>query len=240
MRWEKRAIIYIDKLCHEKWQDLAKLKISAARTLDLQSKKLSKTQAKYSSCEALLEQSAFNTNRNGILINAEKIFPELITDLLTAGHKIRFSAPGNSMYPTICNNDIVTVMPIKTASIAIGDIILYRHKSGVAAHRVVRIENKGDYQAHSRFSASSLPQRTRVCSAPKTEYHFHFFLRGDPATAFDDIVCTDQILGKIFSIERNGCFINPDCFRIRLNLLARIIASCLKKFLIRSKSSNPK
>jgi len=69
-------------------------------------------------------------------------FEHVCTELLVDGHGVKFRSPGNSMYPTIRNGDVITVMPIETASITIGDIILYRHKSGVTAHRVIRIAKR--------------------------------------------------------------------------------------------------
>ena len=51
--------------------------------MNLNSDSLSKNRAKRSSSETLIKRSAPNTNRNGVLINGAKIFPELISDLLT-------------------------------------------------------------------------------------------------------------------------------------------------------------
>jgi signal peptidase I len=162
----------------------------------------------------LIKRSAPDTDRNGVWINGAKIFPELISDLLTDGRKVQFRAPGDSMYPTICDGDVITVMPIETASITIGDIILYRHKSGVAAHRVVRTENKSD----SHFRSSDLSP------------HHYFILRGDAAVVFDDPVSADQILGKVTFIEREGHRIDPYARRAIIRYKARRLAARFKKF----------
>ena len=100
---------------------------------------LPKVKAKRSSSETLLERSAHKSNKNEVWINAEPIFPNLICDLLADGHSVKFFAPGDSMYPTIRDGDEITVAPIEAASIITGDIILYREKSGVTAHRVMRV-----------------------------------------------------------------------------------------------------
>jgi hypothetical protein len=119
--------------------------------LNLESETLSKTRAKRSSSETLLKRSAPDAEWNGLWIDNIDLFSELLEETLNCGHSIRFRSPGNSMYPTICEGDAITVMPIETASISIGDIILYRHKSGVTAHRVIRITKRDAH--HSQHSA---------------------------------------------------------------------------------------
>ena len=67
------------------------------------------SEPKRSSSEALLKRSAPDANR----IDGAKIFPDLISDLLTNGHRVKFRAPGYSMHPTILHEDVITVEPIK-------------------------------------------------------------------------------------------------------------------------------
>ena len=178
------------------------------------------TQAQRSSTEMFCRRNAPDANKNGIWIDAEQIFPELISDLLSDGHIIRFVAPGDSMYPTICDGDIVTVAPIKAASVSTGDIILYRHKSGLAAHRVLRIIKHCN--EHSRSDPKDLKNR------PSSET-LHIILRGDAAVVFDEPVTAAQVLGRVTRVERQGRRIDPYSFKAIICFKARRIIARLKK-----------
>ena len=181
----------------------------------------SKTRAKRSSSETLLKRSAPDAEWNGLWIDNTDLFSELLEETLNRGHSIRFRAPGDSMYPTICEGDVITVMPIETASITIGDIILYRHKSGVTAHRVIRITKRDAH--HSQHSALR-PQTSDL--RPQS----YFILRGDAAVVFDDPVSADQILGKVSFVERNGRRIDPYTRRAKILFSTRRLASRLRRF----------
>ncbi len=135
-------------------------------------------------------------------------FKQVCVELLREGHGVKFRAPGGSMYPTICNGDLITVAPINPHDIVVSDIILYRHDYCVVAHRVVDIE---------------APQS----SALSTQHCFR--LRGDAAINDDDPVHADQILGEVVSIERNGRLLNPYCLRLKLLYKARRLAVRLKR-----------
>jgi hypothetical protein len=125
------------------------------------------------------------------------------------------------MYPAICDGDVITVMPIETASIIIGDIILYRHKYGVIAHRVIRIAKKDAH--HSQHSAPKLQ------SSDPSPHHL-FFLRGDAAVVSDEPVSADQILGKVTLVERDGRHIDPYTRSAIIRSKARRLAARFKKF----------
>lgn len=159
-------------------------------------------------------------NRNDVWLDETKVVPELISHLLAEGHAVRFSAPGDSMYPTICDGDIITVAPVKTASVTTGDIILYRHKSGVAAHRVVRIAKNGRF--HSGH-VSPEPQTT------DQSLQSYYILRGDAAVVFDDPVICGQVLGKVTLVERQGRRIDPYSLKATIYFKARRIAVRFKK-----------
>jgi len=170
------------------------------------------SEPKRSSSETLIKRSAPDACR----IDDAKIFPELITDLLTDGHRVKFRAPGYSMYPTILHEDVITVEPIQPEAIKVGDIALYRKENSVIAHRVVRIEKNDDSQSHSHSSALS----PESC----------FILRGDARPTSDDPINAEQILGKIVSVERNGRGTNPYSLRVKLTYCVRRLASRLKRF----------
>ena len=156
------------------------------------------------------------------------MFPELITELLQDGYKVNFSAPGHSMFPTIMANETILVEPIDASEAARGDIILYRSNGNLIAHRVVGINmlTGNTSSSHSDLETQS--------SAPST--HPFFTFRGDAAVACDEPVKASQILGKVISIERYGCSINPyssthklSCFALfwmaRIKRLPQIIFS---------------
>ena len=196
--------------------------------MNLKSNSLLKIRAKRSSSETLIKRCAPDTNRNGVWTNGAKIFPELISDLLTDGHKVKFRAPGDSMYPTICNGDVITVTPLGASSVTNGDLILYQHRSGVTAHRVMRIIKR------SEENSRSAPKGPQDHSSRET---LEFYVRGDAAINNDAPVSSGQILGKVVSIERNGCRIDPYNFRVKLLYNARRLAARLKRLLSHSPKS---
>ena len=195
--------------------------------MNLKSESLRETQAKRSSSETLIKRSAHDTDRNSAWVNGSRIFPELIANLLTDGNKIKFRAPGDSMYPTICDGDVITVMPIETASITVKDIILYRHRSGVTAHRVMRILKRSEKNSRSALQG---PQDRSLSET------LEFVFRGDAAINDDAPVSSEQILGKVVSIERNGRRIDPYCLRIKLRCKIRRFGSRIKRLLLRPNS----
>jgi signal peptidase I len=195
--------------------------------LNLELNTLSKTRAKRSSSETLPKQSAHDAEWNGLCHDNTDLFSEMLEETLNCGHSIRFRAPGDSMYPTICDGDLVTVEPIKPSDVIGGDIILYRHKSRVTAHRVMRI-----YEQSVKNSRGA-PKGPQDCFSSET---LQFFLRGDAAINADFPVHADQILGKVVSVERNGRCLNPYDIRINLLYRARRLAARLKKLLIRPNS----
>ena len=113
------------------------------------------------------------------MIDEVKMFPSLISELLDNGRSVRFSAPGRSMYPTIREGETITVRPVSSSAVKVGDIILYCWEKGVIAHRVVGTEN-----THA--------------GGPR------FILRGDSSGACDERVKPEQILGKVVVADRNG------------------------------------
>jgi hypothetical protein len=182
---------------------------------------LSKSRAKRSSSETLLKRSAPGAEWNRLRIDNTDLFSETIEETLNCGHSIRFRALGNSMYPTICDGDLITVEPIEPSNVIVSDIILYRHKSGVAAHRVMRILKRSEKKSRSALQG---PQDHSLSET------LQFFLRGDAAINYDDPVRADQILGKVVSIERNDRRLDPYRLRIKLHYKARRFVSSLRRF----------
>jgi hypothetical protein len=190
------------------------------------------------------------------------MFFKLITELLQDGYTVNFCASGHSMYPTILANETIVVEPIDPGSVRLGDIILYRINSRLTAHRVIRIEKEinadlaepqGSTQDRSQtFSEGESPllpaQNSGIFDeggAPQVQRSsnevLYFVLRGDAGSACDELVKVGQILGKVVSIERNGCSIDPYSFMhklsrlaffwvIRIKRLPRLISSTLQNF----------
>lgn len=117
---------------------------------------------------------------------------------------MRFRASGKSMRPTIQEGEMITLEPVKASGVKRGDIILYRSGKGVIAHRVTGIQER--------------KEDSRV-----------FILRGDASTSDDEPVHSQQILGRVIFVERDGRSINLKSGKARLFPLLRISASDLKR-----------
>jgi signal peptidase I len=117
-------------------------------------------------------------------------FGDLSAELLSLGFGVRFRAPGTSMHPTIRHGDLITVEPVASSKLKRGDIILYRLQNAFIAHRLVNIETGNG------------------CGLT-------FILRGDASTSCDAPVGAQQVLGKIFFLERGHHRIDPYSRRVR-------------------------
>ena len=167
----------------------------------------------HSSSEALLKRSAPQGRRP--LLKAESrsstesnMFFKVTVDLLKSGQSVRFQAPGRSMTPTIREDETITIDPVSASSVRKGDIILYSNKTGVIAHRVVRIEKEdSSLQPHS------------------------FILRGDASITYDKPVTPGQVLGKVVSVERGGRSIALCGIKAKTKRMTRLLASRAKRLL---------
>jgi signal peptidase len=136
------------------------------------------------------------------------MFFKVTVDLLKSGQSVRFQAPGRSMTPTIRENETITINPVSASTVRKGDIILYSNKTGVIAHRVVRIRKKdASLQPHS------------------------FILRGDASITDDKPVAPGQVLGKVVSVERGGRGIALCGMKAKTKRMTRLYASRLKRLL---------
>ena len=119
-------------------------------------------------------------------LGSHHLFADVCVGLLNLGQSVRFKANGWSMHPTICDGEMINVEPVLPSQVRHGDIILYRSPRGITAHRVVHIRRETD--------SIVSPQ----------DHSFLFTTRGDSLKAVDSPLTSDQILGKVFSVERNG------------------------------------
>jgi signal peptidase len=139
-------------------------------------------------------------------VRSNHLLLDLSTELLGRGKRVRFRAPGRSMYPTIRENEVIIVEPAEPRHVKVGDIILFRSEESVVAHRVMRIE---------RGKGNTL----------------RFILREDTWGTLDAPVEAEQILGKVVSVERGGRSIDPYSTRAKVRLLVHTVASRLKRYI---------
>ncbi len=140
-------------------------------------------------------------------VSSNHLLLDLSTELLGRGKRVRFRAPGRSMYPTIRENEPITVAPVEPQNVKVGDIILYSSGDSVIAHRVVRVE--GDDVKNLRFT---------LCE--------------DTWGTLDAPVESQQILGKVVSVERAGRNIDLYARRVKMRRMAHILASRFKRRII--------
>ncbi len=159
-----------------------------------------------------------------------KIYPELIADLLFNGHKVKFRAPGYSMYPTILHGDVITIEPVEPSTVKVGDIALYRNENSVIAHRVIKILKRSERNSRSAPQGPQDRSAPRTEAGPSTSETLQFILRGDARPACDDPVAAEHILGKVVFIETNGRGINPYGFKAKLTFIVRRWVLRLKRF----------
>ena len=155
-----------------------------------------------------------------ISLTSVHFFTDLCEELLRQGKSVRFHAAGRSMYPTIRENEAITVEPIEPSSINVGDIILYRKDKNVIAHRVVRID--------SIEPETPPPCMLEPCHSSLIA-RYSFVTRDDTWGKEEVLVTGDQLLGKVVRVERKGREINPYSRKARLRLLIHNVGSRLKR-----------
>jgi signal peptidase I len=128
-----------------------------------------------------------------------EIFGTLIEDGLASGSAVRFRAEGISMYPTIRDGEMITVVAISADEVNRGDILLCRHGRRLLAHRVVAL---------TRSAGRGI-----------------FELRGDAKASSDSIVGAGEVVGKVIDVYRKGRRISLGGRAARLRRRARSAAS---------------
>ncbi|MGD9015604.1 MAG: signal peptidase I [Candidatus Omnitrophota bacterium] len=118
-------------------------------------------------------------------------FIRLSKDILGRESYLRFQAQGHSMYPAIKDRDILNVERVQANQIRIGDVIFYKTTGGhMVCHRVV-----------NKFHQNDRPT---------------FLAKGDSNTGKAEEVLSDEVLGRVMTIERNGRVINLTHCLVRL------------------------
>ena len=145
-------------------------------------------------------------------LNRSKLFLEVGTEVLRSGYRMRFRAGGGSMWPTIRPGEAITVEP--ATEVRLKDIVLYRTERGVIGHRVVGIENRNG---------------ERVLLA-----------RGDADFGAGEPVAAEQILGKVVTVEREGCSIDLESRRAKMKHSMRAWVLSLKSRINPSRLIRPR
>ena len=100
-------------------------------------------------------------------------------DILQRGKSFRFEARGRSMVPFIRDGDVLEVEPIDARAIRFADVIFYHvDEAHAVAHRVI----KRGLQDHQPV----------------------FVARGDAQVGAGERFSSDQVLGRVSAVERNG------------------------------------
>ncbi|GEM_PF-4051453 len=128
-------------------------------------------------------------------MSPSEVLVELIPEMLSAKGKAALKMYGSSMSPLLAEGRVVEVVPFTGQKIRAGDIVCFKSKSQLTAHRVVKLLPPG----------------------PSGE---NFFLtKGDNVRTFDLPLSSQQILGKVAAIEKRS--ITTPFWRIANALIAK-------------------
>jgi signal peptidase I len=122
---------------------------------------------------------------------------EMASEVLRSSGKLRLRVTGWSMLPAVWPGDTLTVERAETETVSEGDIVLCARDGRFSAHRLVL----------------------------KREADSAIFTRGDAMPKLDPPVATDDLLGKVTMIERNGNCIKP---RPNLRFTERALAALIR------------
>lgn len=99
-------------------------------------------------------------------------------ELLREAGELRFVARGSSMLPVICPGDEIIVRRASLANIHVGDVVLFRRDGRWFVHRVRQIR-------------AAMPEP-------------YLITQGDALTCTDGEVGTNELLGRVETVVRNG------------------------------------
>lgn len=104
------------------------------------------------------------------------VLMDLLEAVTNKRKSLRFKAKGFSMFPFICNSDVVTISPFSNSHIGLGQAVAFIHPQTqeLAVHRI--IGKKGN----------------------------DYIIKGDNIFAIDGAVPRENILGYVSIIERKG------------------------------------
>ena len=132
---------------------------------------------------------------------------ELVEEVLKRRSKFRFRALGSSMSPIIRSGDLVTIVQFEASDLALGDVILFRNNGKFFLHRIIK--------------------KYFINNSTK------FITKGDFLTTSDPCIESEQILGKLITLERGNRVINFNTiWMVKLGTLIVSIQSIQYPFLI--------
>jgi signal peptidase len=106
---------------------------------------------------------------------------ELSKDIFKTGKSIRFRAKGWSMRPFIRDGDFIVVSPVEYSLIKTGDVVFYlTAKNKALVHRVIKKSKKDK------------------------DDRITMFIKGDATFSTPEKTDTQNVLGKVVAVERNG------------------------------------
>jgi len=146
-------------------------------------------------------RSAVPEVRVAPILQAEAI-RQLFINLLREGHVIRSLAVGASMSPSIKKGELLIVKPIALEEAEIGEIVAFRRDESHSVLTTHRVVQKG-----------------------KERGQRYIITKGDRNPNRDfPLVASQEVLGKVTGIERNGQVISLESpfYRIRGFLMARL------------------
>ena len=140
-----------------------------------------------------------------IVRGSSTILRELFGELLKEGKGIRFQARGCSMYPSIRNEEFITVVPVELTELKVGDILAFQDKESkkIVVHRLIKIEKNNRVPSLLISAGDNL-------SSP------------DPP-----IYPSEYVLGKVIRVERDGKEINLGS---KLNRIQAYLKACVLLF----------
>ncbi len=101
---------------------------------------------------------------------------ELLLAMMESGVALRTTARGFSMQPFIRDKDVLTISPIKEMQPSLGDVVAFKKPSTgkLAIHRIIGRTDDG------------------------------WLIRGDNCPDSDGVVATENIIGRVCRVERQG------------------------------------
>ncbi len=75
------------------------------------------------------------------VVGAVYAIPQVLTRTLNSEHPT-LTVISQSMYPALNRGDLILVRAVSREDIQVGTVIVFRHKDGLAVHRVVRLDDE--------------------------------------------------------------------------------------------------
>lgn len=119
---------------------------------------------------------------------------DLASDVAGSAGEVKLKLMGTSMLPSIWPGDVVTVRRCQVADLRPGEIVLYRGAGALTAHRLISVTPD------------------------------NLILRGDSLEHCDPPVRNDQVVGRVFSICRNGRLVS-----VEQNFWQRMVSCAVRR-----------